>query len=122
MEIENFPTAEELDGYEPAKPEPTTDIDEPAALAEVVYLDDSAWRYGFPSYEANIAEVNLELETDLEVWHQQTYPDTCAIVCQEFVLDQLTGEDFSENELRSEATASGSYIPGGGTPAECVGD
>jgi hypothetical protein len=59
---------------------------------------------------------------DLEHWHQQTYQDTCAVSCQEFILDDLTGHDFTEDQLRQEAYANGWYTPGGGTPMECMGN
>lgn len=55
-------------------------------------------------------------------WHMQTYDDTCAVVSQEFILESLTGQDFSEDELRQEAIDNGWYTPGGGTPVEHVGD
>jgi hypothetical protein len=59
---------------------------------------------------------------DMEHWHQQTHDDTCAIASQEFVLDSLTGMNFSEDALRQEAIEHGWYTPGGGTPLEHVGD
>jgi hypothetical protein len=58
----------------------------------------------------------------MEHWHQQTHDDTCAIASQEFVLDSLTGMNFSEDALRQEAIEHGWYTPGGGTPLEHVGD
>lgn len=61
-------------------------------------------------------------EEDMEHWHKQTYADTCAVVSQEFILDELTGRDFTEDELRQQATDNGWYIPGGGTPLECMGN
>ena len=62
---------------------------------------------------------------DAEGWHQQTYDDTCSIVAQEYILDEIGqdyGIDFSEDELRDTATACGWYIPDGGTPMVCVGN
>ncbi|WP_013324395.1 C39 family peptidase [Gloeothece verrucosa] len=59
---------------------------------------------------------------DMEHWHQQTYQDTCAIASQEFILDELTGQDFSEDELRQEAIDNGWYLPGGGTPLDSMGN
>jgi len=59
---------------------------------------------------------------DMEHWHQQEEPDTCAIASQEFVLDSLTGQDFSEEQLREEAEANGWYTPGGGTPQADTGN
>lgn len=56
-----------------------------------------------------------------EHWHQQQRPDTCAVVAQEFILDEITGRDFSEEELCREAADHGWYSPGG-TPPESVGN
>ncbi len=58
---------------------------------------------------------------DMECWHEQSYADDCAIVSQQFVLENLTGKHFSENELCREAVADGCYHPGSGTPADHVG-
>lgn len=63
--------------------------------------------------------------SDAEHWHQQTYDDTCGIVAQEYILDdigQAYGIDFSEDELRDTATACGWYTPDGGTPMMQVGN
>jgi hypothetical protein len=59
--------------------------------------------------------------SDMAFWHLQTHDDTCAIVSQEFILDDLTGHHFSEDALRQEAIAHGWYTPGGGTPLDDVG-
>jgi hypothetical protein len=59
---------------------------------------------------------------DMTHWHVQTYTDTCAVVTQEYILESVTGQDFSEDALRQEAIANGWYTPGGGTPLEHVGD
>ncbi|GAA1311780.1 hypothetical protein Psi02_72280 [Planotetraspora silvatica] len=55
-------------------------------------------------------------------WHQQARPDTCGIVTQEFVLDELTGVDHTEAELTEVAMRNGWYQPGGGTPMTDVGN
>lgn len=60
--------------------------------------------------------------SDMDDWHMQTHPDTCAVVSQEFILDELTGEDYSEEQLREEAMANGWYTPGGGTPLDAMGN
>jgi hypothetical protein len=62
-----------------------------------------------------------EPEEDMDNWHMQEHDDTCAVVSQEFILEQLTGEEFSEEELRQEAIDKDYYIPGGGTPFDDVG-
>ena len=59
---------------------------------------------------------------EMNNWHQQANPDTCAVVSQEFILESLTGQEFSEEQLQYEAWRMGAYTPGGGTPLECMGD
>ena len=72
------------------------------------------------------SDINSEMcgvpDDDMEHWHQQAYPDTCAIASQEFILDSVTGVDFSEDELRQQAIDNGWYTPGGGTPLDCMGN
>lgn len=58
---------------------------------------------------------------DMQCWHEQTHSDTCAIVSQEFILDSLTGQHWSEDALRQDAIDHGWYIPGVGTPFDDVG-
>lgn len=68
---------------------------------------------------------NVDITDDLEHWHEQSYDDTCGIVAQEFILDdigQAYGIDFSEDELRNTAMACGWYTPDGGTPMLQVGN
>jgi hypothetical protein len=58
----------------------------------------------------------------MDCWHQQTHPDTCAVVSQEFVLEELTGKEFDEDQLREIAMENGWYTPGGGTSPDNVGN
>jgi hypothetical protein len=58
-------------------------------------------------------------------WHLQNHQDTCAVVSQEFILNELGesyGIHFTEEQLRQEASAYGYYQDGGGTPLNCVGE
>lgn len=73
------------------------------------------------SYEGNSDEIYGNPEEDMDNWHMQTHEDTCAVVSQEFILDELTGHDFTENELMHLAEENGWYTPGGGTSFENVG-
>ncbi|MFB2917245.1 hypothetical protein [Aerosakkonema funiforme] len=59
---------------------------------------------------------------EMQYWHHQIHSEDCAIATQEFVLESLTGQHFSENKLCLEAMNQGWYIPGIGTPADYVGD
>jgi hypothetical protein len=53
---------------------------------------------------------------------QQSYPDTCAIRCQEFILDLYTGQHFDEATLVNEAEQHGWYVPQVGTSPDCIGN
>lgn len=53
---------------------------------------------------------------------QQSYPDTCAIRCQEMILEEFTGLDIPEEALVQTAQQHGWYAPGGGTSPADVGN
>lgn len=72
-------------------------------------LDDSSGVLGFPNQ-------------DEQFWHLQQHDDTCAIASQQFILDDILGQHFSEEQLCQEAIANGWYTPGGGTPLADVGN
>ncbi len=50
-----------------------------------------------------------------------SFPDDCAIKCQQFILEQFTGRFVAEATLVREAMERGWYVPGGGTPLADVG-
>ncbi len=58
----------------------------------------------------------------MESWHVQGTDYTCAVVAQEFALEQLTGHDFSEADLADIAEANGWLIQGGGTANDDIGN
>lgn len=58
---------------------------------------------------------------DMAYWHMQTHDNTCAVVSQEFILEDLTGQQFDENELMQIAQDHGWYNPEGGTTMDNVG-
>ncbi len=58
----------------------------------------------------------------MESWHWQETGTSCAVASQEFVLEQLTGQDFDEGDLRELAQEYGWYDPNGGTPMDDVGN
>ena len=61
---------------------------------------------------------------EMEHWHWQERSDSCAVACQEFILDDFGEEhglDFTEDQLVELATANGWYQPGGGTTLANVG-
>lgn len=53
---------------------------------------------------------------------QQSYADTCAIRCQEYIIRQYTGLDLPEKFYVDEARAHGWYQPGHGTQADEIGN
>lgn len=55
----------------------------------------------------------------MENWHLQETDSTCAVACQEFVLEFLTGKEYTEDELREIAEEHGWYDRG--TAIEDVG-
>lgn len=61
-------------------------------------------------------------ERDMENWHRQAEPNSCAIACQEFVAEQLLDRDFSEKEMIRFAREQGWYRPESGTPQSYMGD
>jgi hypothetical protein len=73
-------------------------------------------------WNGDSSQVVGDPSSDIDNWHEQTYPDTCAVVSQEFILDELTGQDVTEDQLRQLAIDNGWYTPGGGTPLEATGN
>jgi hypothetical protein len=53
---------------------------------------------------------------------QQSYQDTCAIRCQEAIIQQFKGFDIDEHQLVQQAREMGIYVDGGGTRLEHVGE
>lgn len=62
---------------------------------------------------------NIEEATD--AWHLQEYSDSCAVACQEFILEEYTGQSFEEDELVACAVENG-WVAEGGTPLEDIGN
>lgn len=61
---------------------------------------------------------------NMENWHQQSDASSCAVVAQEFVLENVTGQEFTEEELCEFAMENGWFTPGanGGTLPYDVGN
>jgi hypothetical protein len=58
---------------------------------------------------------------DLSLWHEQATNYTCAVVSQEFILEALTGQEFTEEQLAQEAMDQGWLSEAGGTPMDDMG-
>lgn len=61
-------------------------------------------------------------ETDDNNWHMQNAKFSCAVVCQEFVAEQLLNRDFSEQEFSAFAKKQGWYDTNSGTSLYDVGN
>lgn len=59
---------------------------------------------------------------NMENWHWQETGTSCAVASQEFVLEQLTGQEFDESDLRELAEENGWYDAEGGTPMDDMGN
>lgn len=58
--------------------------------SELTELTETPMLYGDP-------------ETARQVWHKQEHPVSCAVVCQEYIAEELLGKDFSEERMREYA-------------------
>lgn len=58
---------------------------------------------------------------DAQFWREQQYPDTCAVVAQDGVIEKHKGISPGEETLRYEAYHKGWYRAGGGTPMGDMG-
>jgi len=59
---------------------------------------------------------------DAEHWHPQSENYSCAVVCQEFVAEQLLDQDFSETQMIEYAEKQGWYESTEGTCPSDVGN
>ncbi len=98
-------------------------------MGQVIEFDDGAVLEVGPAdvyepFDGNTGDDGLIGDPDaaIDSWHTQESQDTCAVVSQEFVLEMLTGEEFSEDDLRDLAEENGWYSPGGGTSMYDVGN
>jgi hypothetical protein len=62
-------------------------------------------------------------DQDVQQWDGiQTGAEDCAIRAQQFILEQFTGQKFSETQLEQEAQQHGWFDPTTGTPPQDVGN
>ncbi|MFI3206037.1 MAG: hypothetical protein R3Y33_02205 [Clostridia bacterium] len=61
-------------------------------------------------------------DSAIDDWHLQETDSSCAVAAQEFVLEELTGQEFDESDLRDIAEANGWWSLDGGTPTNDVGN
>lgn len=73
------------------------------------------------AFEGNNEGIIGNPEKDMETWHEQVSPVSCAVCCQEFVAEQVTGKEFTEEEFCRFAETQGWFNPETGTPPGDVG-
>jgi len=96
---------EPIPGPEPwPDPEPFP-VPEPVAVDERPHFDPDSFA----------GEMAGNPAADLPNWHVQETGYTCAVAAQEFVLDNLTGQDWTEAELAEEARQHG-WLDNGTAP------
>ena len=61
-------------------------------------------------------------EEDDDNWHKQSSKFSCAVVCQEFVAEQILNRDFSEQDFSTFAKKQGWYDSNSGTSLYDVGN
>jgi len=75
---------------------------------------------GFPS---PVGDVTGDVVSIVDVWDgAQSYPTSCAIRCQEMIIELYTGEEIDEHVLVQEAYDRGWWTPGVGTSVADIGN
>ena len=65
--------------------------------------------------------IGEDIDSVVEHWDGvQSYPDTCAVRCSEYVIECFTGSEVDEHRLVHEALDHGWYQPGRGTSFEGI--
>jgi hypothetical protein len=68
-------------------------------------------------------DVTGDVESIIEVWDgRQSYPTTCAVRCEEIIIEVYRGGDIDEHVLVQEAYDKGWWRPGVGTSPEDIGN
>lgn len=100
-------------------------IVEPVDQYSPIYYEDSGAAPAYETFDPSRADLDSivgDPAGNMENWHWQETGTSCAVASQEFVLEQLTGQEFSEGELRQLAEENGWYDPEGGTTMDDVGN
>ncbi len=84
-------------------------------------LPDSVQVPEFDPEQAQIPAVVGDPMEALPYWHVQEQQNSCAVAAQESILDEFTGVDHTEAELREVAEENGWFSPETGTPVADTG-
>lgn len=88
-------------------------------LPNGIIKESLVWETRSEAVQDAYAFYNIEDATD--TWHVQKYSDSCAVACQEFILEEYTGKEYDEDELVDCAIENG-WVAEGGTPVEDIGN
>lgn len=78
----------------------------------------------YPNFDPDSADMEGVIgnpEDAMDSWHLQETDSSCAVAAQEFVLEALTGQEFTEEDLRELGIENGWYSPESGTYTYDVG-
>ncbi len=89
---------------------------EKAELPNGIIRESLVWETHSETAQDAYDFYNIEDATD--AWHVQKYSDSCAVVCQEFILEEYTGKEFEEDELVQCALENGWVVEGGTLPED----
>jgi hypothetical protein len=96
------------------------DLDNTFDEGELFYNISQAEHFNPSQYDAD--DIIGDPAEAMTVYHTQETDTSCAVASQEFVLDQLTGRDYTEAQLRDLAEDNGWYTLDEGTPMYDVGE
>jgi len=110
----------------PSDPKPGTSEESRSlgSLFEKFALEESAMPMGPKSFDAPEGKlIGDDIESVQDHWDgRQSEPDTCAIRCQEYLIELYSGKEIDEYDLIREAHEKGWYTPGCGTPKLYLGN
>ncbi len=103
----------------------TLDVDkyvyEKEILPDGVTKETISWETTSETEQEATEVYDYNLEEAADVWHLQQYSDSCAITCQEFILEEYSGREIEEDELVEVALENG-WVVEGGTSFDDIGN
>ena len=99
-----------------------TDGDGVWNLADNLLAGESQTYQPFDPEQADMSMISGNPAEDMMNWHTQESSSSCAVASQQFVLEKLMNNEYSEQELRNFAEENGWYTLDGGTPFYDVGN
>lgn len=108
-----------LQGWVAVDEQMTSLPDEPNQFGPLAYGEFESASSGYANTAAAPSATYDEFQSQWQSdWHQQQSDTSCAVCCQEFILDEALGREVSEKELIEVATKLGIYSPLGTAPSD----